>query len=98
MSIKEILETILKHYTYYHENQLYGFCKVCSVLSLRGVLSEEDVFRFHRYLEDNAPDTHRTAKIILEEGRVESRSNYFWDPEDKDSRIEWLDYHIKKNS
>jgi Lhr-like helicase len=96
--MKEILEKALKEYNKGRYNGL------CSAL-LYSDISREEMKEFLDYLKKNTPRFKiyykyaRNRKGERYYARTLSRNGaFYWHPDDKQSRIDWLNKHIKLNS
>jgi len=96
--MKKILERILKEY---NKKESTGLC----VALINANISAEGMEDFLNYLEKNIPYFRLYYKYARNK-RGESyyartfnkNGAYYWHPDDRQSRIDWLNKHIKLNS
>ena len=68
-----------------------GLCLICLKLMLSDSITEAEYNYIHDYIYDNRPS--KKSKLY---GNSDANP-YYWDQGDKEPRLRWLNYHIKKN-
>ena len=88
-TIKQLLQLTLK---YFKKWDIKGICAVLQVMNDRGIITREEFEEINDFIKDNRP----TEGKFFDKSYFDCDNIYFFDPEDRNIRIEWLNFLINE--
>jgi hypothetical protein len=89
-TIKELLTIMLNNQNLFKD----GLCIWASILCLNEIITPKERLVLKEYINNNRPNFYESKKAFV--GYV-SLSPYYWDMNDINPRLKWIEKHIELN-